>query len=143
MKFFVRCRPMGKGRPRFTKAGRTYTPEKTIEGERLVRASLMKAFSRGVTSVPIIHRPHAVSVKIEVWLPIPESWPKGRQADAREGRVPATKKPDADNYGKLVLDALNGVAWDDDSQVVALTVTKAYSPGESGFSIEFDEVRCG
>lgn len=38
----------------------------------------------------------------------------------------ATKKPDADNIAKAVLDGLNGVAFVDDSQVVALMVKKTY-----------------
>lgn len=37
---------------------------------------------------------------------------------------PDTQKPDADNDAKLVLDALNGVAWDDDQQVNDLHVIK-------------------
>ena len=35
---------------------------------------------------------------------------------------PDTFKPDADNVAKLVLDALNGIAWADDSQVTHLEV---------------------
>ena len=31
---------------------------------------------------------------------------------------------DIDNVAKIVLDALNGVAWEDDAQVVSLTVSK-------------------
>ena len=43
----------------------------------------------------------------------------------RDGDVHAdTQKPDADNDAKLVLDALNGVAWDDDQQVNDLHVIK-------------------
>lgn len=43
----------------------------------------------------------------------------------RDGDVHAdTQKPDADNDAKLVLDALNGVAWDDDQQVTDLHVIK-------------------
>ena len=40
------------------------------------------------------------------------------------GGEPFTVKPDADNIAKLVLDALNGKAWHDDSQVTAITVNK-------------------
>ena len=35
-------------------------------------------------------------------------------------------KPDVDNIAKAVLDALNGVIWVDDKQVVELTVKKYY-----------------
>ena len=37
-----------------------------------------------------------------------------------------TSKPDADNYAKLILDALNGVLWRDDAQVVRLFAEKVY-----------------
>jgi Holliday junction resolvase RusA-like endonuclease len=46
---------------------------------------------------------------------------------------PVTKKPDADNIGKLVLDALNGVAYKDDSQVFSIEVEKIWA--------EFDSVQ--
>jgi Holliday junction resolvase RusA-like endonuclease len=47
-----------------------------------------------------------------------------------DARMPgkATAKPDADNIAKLILDALNRVAWDDDSQVVDLRVKKRHAP---------------
>ena len=38
----------------------------------------------------------------------------------------ACKKPDADNIAKSVLDALNGFAYNDDNQIVCLTVQKLY-----------------
>jgi Holliday junction resolvase RusA-like endonuclease len=38
-----------------------------------------------------------------------------------------TKKPDLDNLAKSVLDALNGVIYQDDSQIVSLHMTKVYS----------------
>lgn len=42
-------------------------------------------------------------------------------------------KPDVDNYAKSVLDACNGIAWEDDSQIVKLTVEKEWAePGVPG-----------
>jgi Holliday junction resolvase RusA-like endonuclease len=38
-----------------------------------------------------------------------------------------TKKPDADNILKAVLDALNGLAYNDDSQIVSARIEKLYS----------------
>ena len=57
-------------------------------------------------------------VSVHVFRPLPESRPKRINAE------PDTIKPDADNMAKAVLDALNGVAFDDDAQVVELHVTK-------------------
>lgn len=38
-----------------------------------------------------------------------------------------TSRPDSDNLGKLIGDALNGIVWRDDSQIVTLQVTKRYA----------------
>ena len=38
-----------------------------------------------------------------------------------------TKKPDADNVIKIITDALNGIAYDDDRQIVALMFEKFYA----------------
>ncbi len=40
--------------------------------------------------------------------------------------APQYPRCDVDNAAKAVLDALNGVAWEDDSQVCSLTVAKHY-----------------
>ena len=58
----------------------------------------------------------AVSIETERALP------RGRPR--RVEREPDVVRPDADNVAKLVLDALNGAAWEDDTQVVALSVVK-------------------
>lgn len=48
------------------------------------------------------------------------------------------KKPDADNVAKIILDALNGIAYLDDKQVVDLGVHKSYNatPGVLVFVYE-------
>lgn len=45
-----------------------------------------------------------------------------------DGKIRPTKKPDWDNIGKIVTDALNKIAYRDDSQVVACRVEKWYGP---------------
>jgi Holliday junction resolvase RusA-like endonuclease len=47
-------------------------------------------------------------------------------------------RPDIDNYAKAILDALNGVMWADDGQIVQLTASKSY--GEPRVEIEIQEV---
>ena len=37
------------------------------------------------------------------------------------------KKPDADNIAKIICDALNNVAYHDDTQVIELIVVKKYA----------------
>jgi len=60
-----------------------------------------------------------VAVSVLAHRAMPASWPKRRMGD------PDTAVPDADNIGKLVMDALAGVAYADDAQVVLLVAAKA------------------
>lgn len=55
---------------------------------------------------------------------MPKSWPKRRRGEQD------TMKPDASNVLKLVEDALNGIAYKDDSQIVASLPLKAPRIGE-------------
>lgn len=101
----------GKGRVRFVKqTGRTYTPDKTAEAMALIRAAWGDR-PKAPSGVP-------VRVIIETTRPLPKSTPK------KVDSAPDIVKPDADNIAKLVLDALNGVAWTDDTQVASLAVMK-------------------
>lgn len=67
-------------------------------------------------------------------FPIAESWSKAKKAQALRGELPHVSRPDADNCLKIVCDALNGVAWNDDSQVVDARVRKRYG-GEPSLSV--------
>jgi Holliday junction resolvase RusA-like endonuclease len=58
---------------------------------------------------------------------MPASASKKKQQSMLHGGIRPTKKPDCDNIAKAVLDALNGIAYYDDSQVVTVTVEKLYS----------------
>jgi Holliday junction resolvase RusA-like endonuclease len=55
-----------------------------------------------------------------------------------DGTIKPVKKPDLDNIAKICLDALNKLAFDDDSQIVALRVEKHYSE-EPRVEIEITE----
>lgn len=73
-------------------------------------------------------KPHGGPVVLEMRavLPIPASWSAKRRAAALEGLEVPGKKPDWDNLGKAVSDALNGVVYVDDAQVVRASVEKLY-----------------
>ncbi len=103
----------GKGRVRFVKAtGRTYTPDKTAEAMERIRQAFVAA---GGELAP-------KSVPVRVSITTARGMPKGRPK--RVESEPDVYKPDCDNIAKLVLDALNGVAWADDTQVNMLSVQK-------------------
>lgn len=57
---------------------------------------------------------------------IPPSWTKAKQATARAGKVWKTTTPDHDNLVKQISDALNGIAYADDAQIVVSQVGKRY-----------------
>lgn len=110
---FIAMEPRGKERPRFVRAtGRTFTPSRTIKAELAIRHRVQEEY-RGV----LIEGP--VELHVTAWLLKPKSKPRKRPCWP-------TSKPDWDNQGKLVSDALNGVLWRDDSQVVRCVVQKVY-----------------
>lgn len=114
--------PVGKGRPRFVrKTGHAYTPAKTEKYESHLRYAAQEA----MTGRALLDGP--VSVAITVHLPIAPSWPKRRQEAARQGALLPTSRPDIDNYLKAAADALNGVVFNDDSQIVDCCISKTYS----------------
>ena len=123
--------PVGKGRPRVTRHG-TYTPEKTREYQQKVRdcyhAQCTGGFAGGV---PILAR-------ITAYFPIPASYPKKKKA-ALEGAF-HLKKPDADNIAKAILDALNGLAYPDDSAVQLQVVHKIYTNAAPRVEVTIREV---
>lgn len=61
------------------------------------------------------------------YKPIPKGTSKRKMAQMLDNHIRPAKKPDWDNIGKIVCDALNNVAFRDDSQIVDGTVVKCYS----------------
>ena len=113
----------GKARPRVTRAGITYTPKETAQYENLVKLCFREAAA--AQEVELCEKP--VRAQLEVYYEIPKSTTKSRRGAMMMDRLYPTKKPDADNIAKIVLDSLNGIAYKDDSQVVELMVNKFYS----------------
>lgn len=114
--------PQGKGRPRFSTRGgfvKTYTPEKTASYENFVKVCYLNKYKGQKLDGEII-------AEIIAYFPIPKSFSKKKRSEAIEGKIRPTKKPDTDNIAKTILDSLNGIAFEDDKQVVALLVKKLY-----------------
>lgn len=104
---------VGKQRPRHTRQGRVYTPPKTTAFENLV--ALMWKAEHGAS---MAGHDGPVRVHIHTSRQLAKSNPRFWLGRADTG------KPDIDNIAKSVLDALNGVAYRDDSQVVGLNIEK-------------------
>lgn len=110
---------MGKQRIRIAKDGHAYTPERTVTFEsRLAYAAQQVMGDRPLLDGQLI-------CDIVIVMPIPVSKPRAWQEAARSGSIRPTKKPDYDNFAKMV-DSLNMIVWVDDSHVVRGTVDKFY-----------------
>ena len=71
-----------------------------------------------------------IIIKIEAYFEPPKSTSKKQTEQMLENKISPTKKPDIDNIIKIVLDALNKMAFRDDSQVTKIEVEKIYGPVE-------------
>ena len=97
------------------------TPEKTKNYETFIR----ELFAAKYESFPPLLG--AVRLRVNIFRGIPKSV-SNRQAGRMEATlVRPTTRPDASNVLKAVEDALNGLAFHDDSQIVEILVQKYYS----------------
>lgn len=123
IEFFIPGQPQGKGRPRIGRVGcyaRMFTPAKTVSYESTVALFAHQAMA----GASLMEGP--VSVDMVLTYTIPASWSKKKSAQALSGELAPMTKPDCDNVVKACFDAINGVVWKDDVQVVELYLSKQY-----------------
>ena len=121
--FEIMGEPKGKGRPRFARIGgrvKAYTPAGTAAYEDMVRFAYRQAARGTFYEGP-------VRLQIECRFGIPKSVSKRKAEQMRCGEILPTKKPDADNIAKIIADALNGVAYRDDSQIAEMLIVRRYA----------------
>lgn len=112
--FVVHGEPKSKLRPQFRRMGgfvSTYTPKKT----KLAEDHIMVIASQHIPNT-LITGPILLSVR--AYRSPLKSFSKKKLAMALSGEMRPITKPDLDNYVKLVKDALNGLIWKDDAQVI-------------------------
>lgn len=114
MNFTVYGNPVPKARPRLGKAGNVYTPSPTKQAEFLIQQVFRFGTDRTKLDGP-------VALTIYFCFKRPKSVKPGS---------PHVKRPDLDNLAKTVKDALTGLAWHDDSQVIDLHAFKRYTTGK-------------
>lgn len=105
--------PRGQERVRFTRGGRAYTPAKTRQATDEIRRLWEEAGS------PVVG---AEWFSAYVFASIPKP---------KTSKHPFPPRPDADNIAKLVMDALQGHAFPNDSRCWQITATKQWgiTPG--------------
>ncbi len=117
-RFTIPGKPMGQPRVRFARMGkfvRTYDPSEATSYKATI---IQLAREVGI-------KPMEGPIRLSVIAYMPRPQRLCRKKDA-QGEVYAECKPDWDNIGKIVSDALNGVAYADDSQIVEGIVRKYY-----------------
>ena len=120
IQFEILGQPMGKQRPRVLRSGWAYTPSKTVNYETMVKYTYQNLYGDREQFTGLIEA-HITAI-----FPIPKSYSKKKTAELLAGHKNYDKKPDCDNIAKMILDALNGIAYKDDSQVTHLCVSKEY-----------------
>lgn len=118
--------PCAQGRPRFSTHGgfvKAYDPAKSRNYKAYVKMCAIKSMQEQgwkCTELPL-------SIEIRAFMSVPPSKPKKFKQAAIVGTERPTKKPDVDNVFKILTDALSGIAYKDDKQIVAATINKWYA----------------
>lgn len=118
--FVIPMKPMGKERPRLSR-GIVYTPAKTQSYENFIKACYIEQCGDAYFG----ERSIELHVKAYV-LPLTK-FRKSETAAALEGELKPNSKPDADNILKIILDALNELAYADDRTIYKMSVERIYS----------------
>lgn len=114
--------PKGKARPRFSRAtGHAYTPSPTQRAEQRIQMEWIAA------GRPVLEGPLTIYVEAVLSRPKNHRLKDGSLSAAGTRSPHPTKTPDWDNLGKLVADALNGLAYRDDSLIVRAQLTKRWA----------------
>ena len=121
--FTIYGHPVAKGRPRFSTRGKfpvAYTPEKTKTYETEV--GMMAKAAMGASEV----LEGALETFIYVTFPVPASYSKKRTEACLNNTEKHTKRPDLDNVIKAVIDGMDKIVFNNDSQITSIHSTKVY-----------------
>lgn len=127
MIFEIPGKPQGKARARTfynPRIGRSQsvTPVKTKLYENWIKQCFLEKYGNLQIAKDI-----PLEVYIDAYFEIPKSTSKKNREKILTGELMPCKKPDADNIGKVICDALNGIAYYDDAQIVKMHITKKYT----------------
>ena len=124
IKFVVPGKPQGKLRAKWVKVGKfgvAHTPQKTVNYENFIKQMFVEKYPK---FVPVDCELHLF---LEVWQAIPKGTSIKKTELMVGGGIRPAKLPDIDNILKSVMDALEGLAYQNDNQFVSATIDKLYS----------------
>lgn len=119
--FTVPGPPVALQRARLSTRGgfaRAYDPEHNRTAKALVAACALEVGGKPLEG--------ALGMRVSFFVPKPKS----KHRKNSDPYPHPTSKPDLDNYVKLVLDGMNGIVYNDDSQVVSIEAHKHWAPRE-------------
>lgn len=127
--------PVAQGRPRFSRRGKyvsTYDPPKSRGYKEYI-----KQIARQELHIEPLTG--SIRINVKVYIGIQKAGSKLTRRKKQDGIIRPTVKPDTDNYYKAVSDALTGILWEDDNQIVEIHVGKWYSD-QPRVEIEVEEI---
>lgn len=124
--FVVEMSPVPKGRPRLSKYGCAFTPEKTRQAEREFQIKAARFEPAELLDGP-------VELKVIFYSHFPKSWSEKKKREHHGYKI---SRPDLDNLVKLVKDAMEGKFFGNDSQIFNLTAKKLYTKDHEKERIE-------
>ncbi|WP_337952360.1 RusA family crossover junction endodeoxyribonuclease [Mitsuokella jalaludinii] len=123
-----------QGRPRFGH-GRTYDPPKSRKYKEYVRRLARKNMPSDALGRPLTC---PVRLTCVIYRAVPKSWSRRKRADAIADKIRPTTRPDVSNVIKGIEDALNGVWYADDSQIVEYGVIGKWYAEEPRVYVRLD-----
>lgn len=121
----IDIKPLPQPRPRFARRGNfvtTYDTPKIKTYKKHIEIVVRNEMAS--KNIRATERPLIINL-IFTFAP-PKSYPKYKVKEVMSGKIKYTKNVDVDNLAKAVMDAINGVAYQDDRQVIELGVKKQY-----------------
>ncbi len=113
--------PIAQKRPRIARSANSswcYDSQKELKDGS--QWQLRSQFRESPLTVP-------VAIDLIFFMPIPKSTSAFKKRQMQNGIIAHTKKPDIDNLQKFILDCMNKLVFEDDSQVCEIRAKKIYS----------------
>lgn len=130
LKLKIQLKPTPHQSVRVTRTGRTYQPKKILDYKSNVQEAVREQLPSGFSCIKADTPIHIT--KLHYVFQYPKSMPKYK----RQGMVYKHTKPDLhDNLNKALFDALEGIVWQRDQNVVAMDDVKKYYASEDAIII--------